>query len=141
MGDKQRTLAIIKPDAVAAGHSGHIISLYEKAGFAIVAMKKVRLTLKQAEGFYAVHRKRPFFKPLCKFMSSGPCLLLVLEAPDVIARNRQLMGATDSRKAAKGTIRRRFGTDIQHNAVHGSDAPETAAFEISYFFNAFEFVE
>jgi len=134
----ERTLAIIKPDAVAAGHAGEIMAMYEKAGLRMAAMKKVHLTKKQAEGFYAVHRQRPFYKPLCRFMSSGPCILLVLTGEDAINRNRKLMGVTDSTKAAKGTIRARFGTDIQHNAVHGSDAPSTAAFEIGYFFNAFE---
>jgi len=136
----QRTLAIIKPDAVKAGVAGQILAMYEKAGFKIAAMKMVHMTRAQAGGFYAVHKKRPFYKELCAFMSSGPCILLVLEAPGVIEKNRKLMGNTDSKKAAKGTIRARFGTDIQNNAVHGSDAPETAAFEIGYFFNAFEFV-
>ena len=136
----ERTLGIIKPDAVAAGHAGEIISAYEKAGFAIVAMKKVRLTPAQAAGFYAVHKQRPFFKPLCKFMSSGPCIVVALEGDDAISKNRKLMGSTDSTKAARGTLRARFGTDLQNNAVHGSDAPATAAFEIGYFFNAFEFV-
>jgi nucleoside-diphosphate kinase len=137
----ERTLAIIKPDAVRKKVAGPILASYEKAGFRIVAMKMVRMTPAVAAGFYAVHKKRPFFKPLCKFMSSGPCIVLVLEAKGVIEKNRKLMGATDSRKAAKGTIRARFGADIQNNAVHGSDAPETAAFEIKYFFNAFEFVD
>ena len=136
----ERTLAIIKPCAVKATAAGAILSRYEKAGFKIVAMKLLKMTGEQAAGFYAVHRKRPFFKDLCKFMSSGPCIVLVLEGKDVIEKNRKLMGATDSRKAAKGTIRARFGTDVQNNAVHGSDAPETAAFEIGYFFNAFEFI-
>lgn len=136
----ERTLAIIKPDAVGAASSGAIISRYEKAGFKIVAMKKLRLSKSQAAGFYAVHKKRPFFKDLCNFMVSGPCIVLVLEGKNVIEKNRKLMGATDSKKAAKGTIRARFGTDLQNNAVHGSDATETAAFEISYFFNAFEFI-
>jgi len=136
----ERTFAIIKPDAVSAGASGDIISRYEKAGFAIVAMKKIRMTKKQAGGFYIVHKKRPFYQELCAFMSSGPCIVLVLEGKDVIAKNRKLMGDTDSKKAARGTIRARFGTDIQNNAVHGSDSPESAACEIGYFFNAFEFV-
>ena len=135
----ERTLAIIKPDAVRAGAAGAIISSYEKAGFKIVAMKKIMLSNRQAAGFYAVHRKRPFYKDLCKFMSSGPCIVLVLEGKGVIEKNRKLMGATDSKKAAKGTIRARFGTDVQNNAVHGSDSPESASFEISYFFNALEF--
>lgn len=136
----ERTLAIVKPDAVAAGNSGEIIGAYEKAGFKIAAMKKIFMTEKQAGGFYAVHKKRPFYGELCEFMSSGPCIVLALEADNVIARNRELMGETDSAKAAEGTIRARFGTDIQNNAVHGSDSPESAAFEIGYFFNAFEIV-
>lgn len=136
----ERTLAIIKPDAVAAGSAGDILARYYKAGFEVKAMKMVHMTRSQAAGFYAVHRRRPFFKDLTRFMSSGPCILLVLEGENVIERNRKLMGATDSRKAAPGTIRHKFGTDVQNNAVHGSDSPESASFEISYFFNAFEFV-
>jgi len=136
----ERTLAIIKPDAVKARVAGEIMARYEKAGFKIAALKLIHMTPQVAAGFYAVHKKKPFFKELCKFMSSGPCMVLVLEGENVIEKNRKLMGATDSRKAAKGTIRARFGTGIQANAVHGSDAPETARFEIGYFFNAFEFV-
>ena len=134
----QRTLSIIKPDAVAAGHIGEIITLFEQAGIRIVAAKMLHLTQRQAEGFYAVHRERPFFGELTTFMTEGPVLVMVLEGEDVIARNRELMGATNPAQAAAGTIRKRFAANIQNNAVHGSDAPETAAFEIAYFFNALE---
>jgi len=134
----QRTLSIIKPDAVAAGHIGEIITTFEQAGIRIVAAKMLHLTQRQAEGFYAVHRERPFFGELTTFMTEGPVLVMVLEGEDVIARNRELMGATNPAQAAAGTIRKRFAANIQNNAVHGSDAPETAAFEIGYFFNALE---
>jgi len=134
----QRTLSIIKPDAVAAGHIGEIITIFEQAGIRIVAAKMLHLTQRQAEGFYAVHRERPFFGELTTFMTEGPVLVMVLEGEDVIARNRELMGATNPAQAAAGTIRKRFAANIQNNAVHGSDAPETAAFEIAYFFNALE---
>ncbi len=137
----ERTLAIIKPDAVEAGSVGGIIERYERAGFRIKAMKMVSLTREQAAGFYHVHRERVFFPELVEFMSSGPCIVLVLEGEDVIERLRKLMGATDSRKAKKGTIRARYGADVQNNAVHGSDSPESAAFEIGYFFNALEYVD
>jgi nucleoside-diphosphate kinase len=136
----ERTLAIIKPDGVARGLIGEVIKRIEKGGFKIVAAKMLHLTRAQAQGFYAVHRERPFFNDLTAFMSSGPAVALVLEAENAIARWRELMGATDFRKAAEGTIRRAFATDIEKNVVHGSDAPETAAFEIGYFFNRFEFV-
>jgi nucleoside-diphosphate kinase len=131
---KERTFSIIKPDAVAAGKTGHIIQHFLDGGLRPVAMRMVRLTVAQAEGFYAVHRERPFFKDLVAFMTSGPCLVQVLEGEDAIARNRELMGATDSKKAAPGTIRNKFGTDIERNAVHGSDAPDTARVEIGFFF-------
>jgi len=134
----ERTLSIIKPDAVAAGHIGEIITIFEQAGIRIVAAKMLHLTQRQAEGFYAVHRERPFFGELTTFMTEGPVLVMVLEGEDVIARNRELMGATNPAEAAAGTIRKRFAANIQNNAVHGSDAPETAAFEIAYFFNALE---
>jgi nucleoside-diphosphate kinase len=134
----ERTLSIIKPDAVAAGHIGEIITLFEREGIRIVAAKMLHLTQRQAEGFYAVHRERPFFGELTAFMTEGPVLVMVLEGENVIARNRQLMGATDPAKAEPGTIRKRFAANIQNNAVHGSDGPETAAFEIGYFFNALE---
>ena len=130
----ERTLAIIKPDAVGRGLEGEILSRIHKADFRILAMKSLRMTRAEAEGFYAVHRSRPFFAPLTEFMSSGKVVVMVLEAENAIARWREIMGATDPAKAAPGTIRREFGTSIQNNCTHGSDAPETAAFEISYFF-------
>ena len=138
MSDVQRTLSIVKPDAVAKGAAGEILSRFEKAGLRILAIKKLRLSEEQARGFYAVHKARPFYKELVAFMSSGPIVVSVLEGKDAIAKNRELMGPTDSTKAAKGTIRGDFGTDIERNAVHGSDAPETARVEIAYFFNATE---
>jgi nucleoside-diphosphate kinase len=134
----ERTLAIIKPDAVAAGHTGPIIERIEAAGFQIRAMRMVRLTRPQAEGFYAVHRERPFFGQLAQFMSSGPAVVLALDAPDAIDRWRTVMGVTNPANADAGTIRKDFGTSIERNATHGSDAPETAAFEIGFFFPAME---
>jgi len=130
----ERTLAIIKPDAVGRGLEGEILSRIQKAGFRILAMKSLRMTRAEAERFYAAHRDKPFFAPLTEFMSSGKVVVMVLEAENAIARWRETMGATDPAKAAPGTIRREFGTSIQNNCTHGSDAPETAAFEISYFF-------
>jgi nucleoside-diphosphate kinase len=130
----ERTLAIIKPDAVAAGHAGPIIQRIEADGFQIRAMRLVRLTRADAEGFYAVHRERPFFGQLSEFMSSGPAIVMALEGPDAILKWRTAMGATNPDKADAGTIRKDFGTSIERNATHGSDAPETAAFEIGYFF-------
>ena len=130
----ERTLAIIKPDAVAAGHTGPIIQRIEAEGFQIRAMRLVRLTRADAEGFYAVHRERPFFGQLADFMSSGPAVVIALEAPDAIRKWRTAMGATNPEKADAGTIRKDFGTSIERNATHGSDAAETAAFEIGYFF-------
>lgn len=134
----ERTLAIIKPDAVAAGHIGDIIRRIEREKFRIRGMKLLHLTKAQAEGFYAVHRDKSFFESLTTFMSSGPCVVLLLEGESAIARWRDVMGATDPARAAEGTIRKQFGTTIERNAVHGSDAPETAAFETAYFFNALE---
>ena len=134
----ERTLAIVKPDAMARGLQGEILKRIHEAGFAIVALKSLRLTKTEAEGFYAVHRARPFFAPLTEFMSSGKVVVAVLEAENAIARWREAMGATDPAKAAPGTIRREFGTSIQNNCTHGSDAPETAAFEISFFFSGHE---
>jgi nucleoside-diphosphate kinase len=131
---KERTFSIIKPDAVHAGKAGAIQQQLTDGGLRPVACKMMWMTSAQAEGFYHVHRERPFFKDLVKFMTSGPCVVQVLEGDNAIARNRELMGATDSKKAAAGTIRQKFGTDIERNAVHGSDAPETAKFEIGYFF-------
>jgi nucleoside-diphosphate kinase len=130
----ERTLAIIKPDAVAAGHTGPIIQRIETEGFQIRAMRLVRLTRADAEGFYAVHRERPFFGQLVDFMASGPAIVLALEAPEAIRQWRTAMGATNPEKADSGTIRKDFGTSIERNATHGSDAAETAAFEIGYFF-------
>jgi len=134
----QRTLSIIKPDAVAAGHMGEIITTFEQNGLRVVAMKMLHLSQRQAEGFYAVHRERPFFGELTAFMCECPIVVMALEGEDAIAKNRELMGATNPADAAEGTLRKRFATSIQNNAVHGSDAPETAAFEIGYFFNALE---
>jgi nucleoside-diphosphate kinase len=134
----ERTLAIIKPDAVAKGAIGAIVGRIEKAGLRIVAARLVHLTRAEAEGFYAVHKDRPFFASLCAFMSGGPCLPMVLEGENAIQRWRDLMGATDFRKAAPGTIRADFASSIEANAAHGSDAPETAAFEIPYFFSVRE---
>lgn len=139
MAETQRTLSIIKPDAVArAGATGEILRRFEAAGLRILAVKKIRLTEELARGFYAVHKARPFYGDLVKFMTSGPVVVSVLEGPDAVAKNRELMGPTDSTKAPKGTIRGDFGSDIERNAVHGSDAPETARIEIAYFFNASE---
>ena len=134
----ERTLAIIKPDAVGRHHIGAITMMYEKAGLIPLGMKLMRLTKAQAEAFYYVHKQRPFFDSLCSFMSSGPVVVLVLEGEDAIKRHRDLMGATDPAKAANGTIRKAFGTHIEHNAVHGSDSAETAQFELAYFFSALE---
>src|SRR5688572_27441597 len=130
----ERTLAIIKPDAVAARHVGRITQRIEEAGFQIRAMRMLHLTGREAEGFYAVHRERPFFGSLTKFMSSGPVVVMALEAADAIRKWRTLMGATDPAKAEPGTLRKEFGRSIENNATHGSDAPETAAFELGYFF-------
>lgn len=138
MPEIQRTLSIVKPDATAKGAAGEILRRFEAAGLRVIALKMVRLTEAQAKGFYAVHKSRPFFADLVRFMTSGPVVMSVLEGPDAIAKNRELMGPTDSTKAAPGTIRGDFGTDIERNAVHGSDAPETARVEIAYFFSAFE---
>jgi nucleoside-diphosphate kinase len=134
----ERTLAIIKPDAVAARNAGPIIQRIEDGGFTIRAMRLLRLTQAQAEGFYAVHRERPFFGSLTKFMSSGPVVVLALEGPDAIRKWRTLMGATDPAKADAGTLRKEFGASIENNATHGSDAADTAAYEIGYFFPGME---
>ncbi|HKL49611.1 MAG TPA: nucleoside-diphosphate kinase [Wenzhouxiangellaceae bacterium] len=134
----QRTLSIIKPDAVAKNVVGEIYTRFERAGLKIVAARMVHLSQEQAEGFYAVHRERPFFKDLVEFMMSGPVMIQVLEGEDAIARNRELMGATDPRQAAPGTIRADFASSIDANAVHGSDGEETAAQEIGFFFDADE---
>jgi nucleoside-diphosphate kinase len=128
------TFAIIKPDAVKASNAGRILQRIEADGFRIRAMRMRHLTKAEAEGFYAVHRERPFFGSLTTFMSSGPAIVLALEAPDAIKKWRTLMGATDPGKAEAGTLRKEFGASIEHNATHGSDAPETAAYELGYFF-------
>jgi nucleoside-diphosphate kinase len=134
----ERTFAIIKPDAVRKQVSGQILSRIEAAGFTVRAMRMIHMSKAEAEGFYYVHRERPFFGGLTDFMSSGPCIVLCLEAPDAIRKWRDLMGATDPAKAAAGSLRRDFGASIDNNATHGSDAPETAAFELGYFFRGLE---
>jgi nucleoside-diphosphate kinase len=134
----ERTFAIIKPDAVAAGQAGEILAMIEKAGFRIAGMKMKRLSQQEAEAFYGVHRERPFFGSLVTFMTEGPVIVLALEAPDAIKKWRDTMGATNPANAAEGTIRKRFAKSIERNCVHGSDAPETAAVEIPFFFSASE---
>ena len=136
----ERTLAIIKPDAVGRGLTGEILKRIHEAKFQIAAIKSLRLTKSEAEGFYAVHRERPFFKDLTEFMSSGKVVVMALEAENAIAKWRETMGATDPAKAAPGTIRKALGTSIQNNCTHGSDAPETARFEIGYFFAGMELI-
>jgi nucleoside-diphosphate kinase len=134
----QRTLALVKPDAFAAGHQGAIVAKIQESGLKVVAIKSLHLTRAQVEGFYHVHKERPFFGDLCKFMSEGKILALVLEGDDAIAKWRGLMGPTDATKAGKDTIRGQFGTNVERNATHGSDATDTAAFEIGYFFAGLE---
>jgi nucleoside-diphosphate kinase len=134
----ERTFAIIKPDAVRKRQAGRILARIEEAGFAVRAMRLMHLSKREAEGFYYVHKERPFFGGLTDFMSSGPCIVMCLEAPDAIKRWRDLMGATDPGKAAPGTLRKEFGASIDNNATHGSDAPQTAAFELGYFFRGME---
>jgi nucleoside-diphosphate kinase len=136
----ERTLSIIKPDGVARGIIGEVIQRLESNKLKIVAMKMLKMNNTQAEGFYAVHEARPFFDSLTYFMSSGPIVVMVLEGENAIAKYRDIMGATDYRDAAEGTIRRDYATDIEKNVVHGSDSPETAVFEIGYFFNRFELI-
>lgn len=136
----EKTLSIIKPDGVSRNIIGEVIRRLEKNSIKIIAMKMLHLTKAQAEGFYAVHKERPFFGSLTEFMTSGPVVVMVLEGENVIQKYRELMGATNYKEAAEGTIRKDFATDIEKNVVHGSDSPETAAFEISYFFNNFEIV-
>jgi len=136
----ERTFAIIKPDAVAAGNAGRIISRILSEGFTIRAMRTERLSRAEAEGFYHVHRERPFFASLTEFMASGPIVVMALEAPDAIRRWRDVMGPTDPAKAGEGTLRREFGSSIERNATHGSDATETAAFELGYFFRGVELI-
>ena len=134
----ERTFSIVKPDAVSKNAIGKVIAKLEEGGLRVIAQKTVRLTAEQAGEFYAVHRERPFYKDLCKFMTEGPVVVQVLEGENAIARNREIMGATDPGKAAAGTIRAELGTNIERNAVHGSDAPETAAVEIGFFFSGAE---
>ncbi len=132
---KQRTFSIIKPDAVAAGHAGEILTMLEKAGFRILALRMTRLSQQAAEGFYAVHREKPFFGSLTRFMTEGPIIVMALERDDAIAKLREVMGATNPANAAEGTVRKRFAESIERNCIHGSDAPETAEFELRYFFS------
>ena len=134
----ERTFAIIKPDAVRKQVAGRILAKIEEAGFRVCALRMIHMSKPEAEGFYYVHKARPFFAGLTDFMSSGPCIVMCLEAPDAIKKWRDLMGATDPAKAAAGTLRKEFGASIDNNATHGSDAPETAAFELSYFFRGME---
>ena len=134
----ERTLSIIKPDGVGRNIIGEVVKRLEENDLKIIAMKMIWMTKKQAQGFYAVHKERPFFDSLTDFMSSGPAVVMILEGDNVIARYRDIMGATDYKEAAEGTIRKDFATDIEKNVVHGSDSPESAAFEIGYFFNQFE---
>lgn len=134
----QRTLSIIKPDAMEAGKAGAIIARLQEEGFAVKALKQLHLSRSQIEGFYDIHRERPFFDELCTFMSRGPVIVMVLEADNAIEKYRTVIGATDPAKAADGTIRKLYGTDVGENAMHGSDAPETAKIEIAYFFPGYE---
>ena len=134
----ERTFAIIKPDAFAAGNAGKILARIYEEGFKVVGIKKLYLSTVEAEGFYAVHKERPFFGELTDFMSSGPCIVMALEAEGAILKWRDLMGATNPAEAEEGTLRKEFGASIGENATHGSDAPETAAFELGYFFNGLE---
>jgi nucleoside-diphosphate kinase len=137
----ERTLSIVKPDGVSKNLIGEVIKRFEQNGLRVVALKMVKLSRPQAEGFYAVHRDKPFFQSLTDFMSSGPCVVMVLEGKDAISKVREIMGATDPKKAETGTIRRDFAQNIERNIVHGSDSKESASFEISYFFNALEIHE
>lgn len=140
MSQVERTLAIVKPDSVARGIVGETVTAIEQAGFRIRGMRMLRLDRERAEGFYAVHRGKPFFAGLVEFMTEGPVVVLALEREDAILKWRELMGATNPANAAEGTLRKRFGTSIQHNCVHGSDAPETAKFELGYFFGEADLV-
>ncbi|WDN90659.1 nucleoside-diphosphate kinase [Desulfosarcina sp. BuS5] len=138
MNKKEQSLSIIKPDGVSRKLIGQVVKRLEENSINIIAMKMIHMSIKEAQGFYAVHKKRPFFNSLTDFMSSGPAVVMVLEGEDVIAKYRKLMGATNYKEAAEGTIRKDFATDIEKNVVHGSDSLESAAFEIGYFFNSFE---
>jgi len=137
----ERTFSIVKPDAVAKNVIGGVLGLIEKGGLRIIASKMIHMSKKEAEGFYAVHKERPFFGDLTDFMSEGPCVVSVLEGENAIARYREVLGATNPAEAEPGTVRKEYGTNIERNAAHGSDAPDTAAFEIGYFFNALEIKE
>lgn len=134
----QRTFSIIKPDAVSAGQAGEILALLEKTGFKILALRMTRLSQSQAEGFYAVHRERPFFPSLVKFMTEGPVIVMALERADAVSKLREVMGATNPANADEGTIRKRFAESIERNCIHGSDAPETAEVELRYFFSTLD---
>ncbi|HVR01260.1 MAG TPA: nucleoside-diphosphate kinase [Polyangia bacterium] len=134
----ERTFGIVKPDAVAAGAIGGVIDLIEKSHLKIVGLRYLKLSQEQAQGFYAVHKARPFFGDLVKFMTSGPCVVMAIEGENAIAKYREVMGATDSKKAASGTIRAKYGTDIEKNAVHGSDSPDNAKLELGFFFTGAE---
>lgn len=136
----ERTFSIIKPDAVAAGQAGEILAMIEKAGFKVLAMRMTRLTEAQARGFYAVHQERPFFNGLVKFMTEGPIVVMALERADAVKGLREVIGATNPANAAEGTIRKRFATNIERNCIHGSDAPETAAQELAFFFGTADLV-
>jgi nucleoside-diphosphate kinase len=136
----QRTFSIVKPDATRRNLTGKVVARLEEAGLRVVAQRRIRMTREQAEGFYAVHKARPFFSDLCDFMTSGPVVVQVLEGEDAVAKNREVMGATDPAKAAPGTIRAEFAESIEANSVHGSDSPENAAIEIAYFFSQVEIV-
>jgi len=140
MSSLERTLCIIKPDAVSQGQAGEILSMLERAAFRICAMRMLHLSREQAEGFYAVHREKGFFASLVEFMTEGPVIVMALEREDAIRKLREVMGATDPANAAEGTIRKRFAASIERNAIHGSDAPETAAFELAYFFSSLDLV-
>ena len=137
----ERTLSIVKPDGVTKNLIGEVLGRFEKKGLKIIAIKMVKLSKAEAEGFYAIHRGKPFFTSLTEFMSSGPCVPMVIEGKDAISRVREIMGATDPAKAAMGTIRKDFALNIERNIAHGSDSPESASFEIKYFFNALEIHE
>jgi len=138
MSQVERTFSILKPDAVATGHAGEILTMLERAGFRIVGMRMLKLNQQQAEGFYAVHRERPFFSSLVKFMTEGRIVALALEREDAVRKLREVMGATNPANAAEGTVRKLFAESIERNCIHGSDAPETAAVELSYFFSALD---
>ncbi|MGO4880383.1 MAG: nucleoside-diphosphate kinase [Bryobacteraceae bacterium] len=134
----ERTFSIVKPDAVASGHSGEILSTLEMEGFKIIALRMTRLSRAQAEGFYAVHRERPFFASLVKFMTEGPVIVMALQREDAVAKLREIMGATNPANAMEGTIRKRFAESIERNCIHGSDGPDTAAVELAYFFSTLD---